>query len=316
MTLSGVMSFHLLGAAGCTTSHILSLSPWRTMQHARRQQSLGGLDTRVFGLFFAAHLFGLSYSIRQGDIWIFMATCGPTSLWLYFSLSALQLLGLEEGQLMPARRQVRDDLQTSANGGEGLVYQRTAPHRHRQMRRIALQIAGFFMFNGLLLFSSIPTIYEGFQDVELPEADWRGTQSMAHGMVLLIASFACFCAPLPNLYTLIKRQDASTIFLPLCLGQLLHNVLWTLFGLLKMDPALFVPHMFGGLTMIAQVLIRLVYGRKSDSSNHDQSVDVAIPGPELPKHEMTCATYEDYLIWQRQYAKLNNLSGAVAEREK
>ncbi|CAE8599499.1 unnamed protein product [Polarella glacialis] len=51
--------------------------------------------------------------------------------------------------------------------------------------------------------------------------------------------------PFIRLWILVKRRDASAIFLPLVMAQLVQNLVWTAYGILALDPGLYRPYGFG-----------------------------------------------------------------------
>ncbi|CAE8730847.1 unnamed protein product [Polarella glacialis] len=74
-------------------------------------------------------------------------------------------------------------------------------------------------------------------------------------------SLLLYIKPFSRLWILVKRRDASTIFLPLVLAQLVLNLVWTAYGILVLDPGIYVSYGFGIFVCLAQLLLKCVFRR-------------------------------------------------------
>ncbi|CAJ1354806.1 unnamed protein product [Effrenium voratum] len=136
MTPEGIrlLLLHLTGFAGLALNVGISVSPWRAMRSNRDSGSLRGLDTRSWPLLMYSNLFWSGYATYHGDIWQFCATLPASLVWLFFIVSAIRLLGQEEGDL--------------AKGLEGQGWNLDVLREFRQRRLWSLELESF---GGLLV---------------------------------------------------------------------------------------------------------------------------------------------------------------------
>ena len=67
--------------------------------------NLGGLDTRLWPLWFYLNIVWVGYAIVIGDVWLFLSSLGAALLWFRSCLKALILLSKEEGELQELSHQ-------------------------------------------------------------------------------------------------------------------------------------------------------------------------------------------------------------------
>ncbi|CAE8740788.1 unnamed protein product [Polarella glacialis] len=248
---------HVLGLIGVVCSLGVCLSSWSSVREARKVGSLGGLDTRSWPLFATAGFLWTCYAIRLGDIWLCLA-CGFSSvIWLYFCLTAIRLLSQEEGELRP----------TAPEPWEGGLLRRRAVdlyhlsklYRKKNIEKTENGLAGGLGFSFCVAFACSPwniTELDFLEAIITPEIKLYVFSSIC-GFVSLL----CFIRPFLRLWILVKRRDASTIFLPLVLAQLVQNLVWTIYGILILDPGIYLPYGFGAFVCMAQLLLKCAFGR-------------------------------------------------------
>lgn len=91
-------------------------------------------------------------------------------------------------------------------------------------------------------------------------------------MVLtIIVSIITYAQPLTRLLSLVKRRDASTIFIPLVFATMLNNVTWFIYGSIKADFAVLLPNAVGFVLSIIQLFLRVVFnGKRALATNEDE----------------------------------------------
>ncbi|CAE8613326.1 unnamed protein product, partial [Polarella glacialis] len=242
---------NLVGLAGLLCTLGVSLSSLSSVREARKVGSLGGLDTRVWPLFATSGALWTCYAIRLGDIWLFLTSCSMTVSWLYYCLTAIRLLSQEEGEPRP----------TAPEPWEGGLLRRRSVDLYRKtaMEKTEKGLAAGFGFTLCVAFACKPWNIKGLSFLEAvitPEIKLSVFSSICGFSSLLL-----YIKPFSRLWTLVKRRDASTIFLPLVLAQLIQNLVWTTYGILALDPGVYLPNGFGIFVILAQLLLKCVFRR-------------------------------------------------------
>ncbi|CAE8581543.1 unnamed protein product [Polarella glacialis] len=241
-----ILVTNVLGLTGVLCSLAVSLSSWSSVREARRVGSLGGLDTRSWPLFATAGFLWTGYAVRLGDVWLCLA-CGSASvIWLYFCLTAIRLLSQEEGELRP----------TAPEPWEGGLFRL---YRKTNIKKTENGLAAGLGFTFCVTFACSPWNITGLNFLEAvitPEIKLSVFSSICGFFSLLL-----FIKPFIRLRRLVKRRDASTIFLPLVMAQLVQNLVWTIYGSLGLDPGVYLPYGFGAVVCMAQLLIKCMFRR-------------------------------------------------------
>ncbi|CAE8683471.1 unnamed protein product [Polarella glacialis] len=256
-SLDEALVTNLLGLTGALCSLGVSLSSLSAVREARKVGSLGGLDTRSWPLFATVGCLWTCYAILLGDIWVFLTSSSMSVIWLYFCLTAIRLLSQEEGELRP----------TAPEPWEGGLLRRRAVdlyHLSKVYRKTAMEkteqgLAGGFGFTFCVAFACSPWNIAGLQFLEAvitPEIKLSVFSSICGFSSLLM-----YIQPASRLWILVKRRDASTIFRPLVMAQLVLNLVWTTYGILELDPGIYVPYGFGVFVCLAQLLLKCVFRR-------------------------------------------------------
>jgi len=76
--------------------------------------------------------------------------------------------------------------------------------------------------------------------------------------------------------SIIKRKDASSVFLPITIAQIVMTAAWGGYGFLIADWACIIPNVVGVICGTAFVLLRLIYGDGVTSETTVQVIDVAM----------------------------------------
>ncbi|CAE8646488.1 unnamed protein product [Polarella glacialis] len=246
-----VLVTNLLGLTGVVCSLGVSLSSLSSVREARKVGSLGGLDTRTWPLFATAGFLWTCYAIRLGDVWLCLACSFSSVIWLYYCLTAIRLLSQEEGELRP----------TAPEPWEGGLLRRRAVDMYRKTatEKTEKGLAGGLGFTFCVAFACSPWNIAGLSFLEAvitPEIKLSVFSSICGFSSLLL-----YIKPSSRLWILVKRRDASTIFLPLVLAQLVQNLVWTTYGILVLNPGVYIPYGFGVLVCLVQLLLKCVFRR-------------------------------------------------------
>ncbi|CAE8640910.1 unnamed protein product [Polarella glacialis] len=251
-----MLLMHILGLIGLVCTLGVGLSPLSSVREARKIGSLGGLDTRTWPVFVTSYLLWTCYSIRIGDVWVCLASIFGSVTWLYFCLTAIRLTSQEEGELGPT---------CSSEPWEGGLLRRRAIDLHqcsKFYRKATIDktekgLAAGLGFTFCVAFACSPWNIEELNFLEAiitPEIKLSVFSSICGFSTLLL-----FINPLSRLWILVKRRDASTIFLPIVMAQLVQNLLWAAYGILALEPGLYVPSGFGVFVVLAQLLLKCVF---------------------------------------------------------
>ncbi|CAE8640908.1 unnamed protein product [Polarella glacialis] len=251
-----MLLMHILGLIGLVCTLGVGLSPLSSVREARKIGSLGGLDTRTWPVFVTSYLLWTCYSIRIGDVWVCLASIFGSVTWLYFCLTAIRLTSQEEGELGPT---------CSSEPWEGGLLRRRAIDLHqcsKFYRKATIDktekgLAAGLGFTFCVAFACSPWNIEELNFLEAiitPEIKLSVFSSICGFSTLLL-----FINPLSRLWVLVKRRDASTIFLPIVMAQLVQNLLWAAYGILALEPGLYVPSGFGVFVVLAQLWLKCVF---------------------------------------------------------
>ncbi|CAE8640911.1 unnamed protein product, partial [Polarella glacialis] len=296
-----------------------------SVREARKIGSLGGLDTRTWPVFVTSYLLWTCYSIRIGDVWVCLASIFGSVTWLYFCLTAIRLTSQEEGELGPTC--------SSEPWEGGMVRRRTIDlhqcskfYRKATIDKTEKGLAAGLGFTFCVAFACSPWNIEELNFLEAiitPEIKLSVFSSICGFSTLLL-----FINPLSRLWILVKRRDASTIFLPIVMAQLVQNLLWATYGILALEPGLYVPSGFGVFVVLAQLLLKCVF-RGAGAAVEDPALEEE-PGlfmdsltpipcdkpvttfgrrhntidlPDVSSRLKAQCVYEDYLKWQEANRK-------------
>ncbi|CAE8630129.1 unnamed protein product [Polarella glacialis] len=270
---------HVLGLTGVLCNLGVCLSSLSSVREARKVGSLGGFDTRSWPLFATTGFVWTCYAIRLGDVWLCLACSFSSVIWLYFCLTAIRLLSQEEGELRPTAPEPWEGglLRRKAVG----LYHLSKLYREKNIQKTENGLAGGLGFTFCVAFACSPwnmTELDFLEAIITPEI-----KIFVFSSICGFVSLLCFIRPFLRLWTLMKRRDASTIFLPLVLAQLVQNLVWTIYGILVLDPGICLPYGFGAFVCMAQLLLKCAFGRASAAVEDSMLEDE----PGLPMGSMT-----------------------------
>jgi solute carrier family 50 (sugar transporter) len=98
-----------------------------------------------------------------------------------------------------------------------------------------------------------------------------GRQILGWTSVLMLTLF--LGSPLSVMYQVIKKRDARWIYWPLSVATVINGVLWTVYGLVLLDPFIYVANIGGMCLGLTQILLLLIYRKKKKQSLDIQLVD-------------------------------------------
>jgi len=279
MTPEGIrlLLLHLTGFAGLALNVGISVSPWRAMRSNRDSGSLRGLDTRSWPLLMYSNLFWSGYATYHGDIWQFCATLPASLVWLFFIVSAIRLLGQEEGDL--------------AKGLEGQGWNLDVLREFRQRRLWSLELESF---GGLLVGFLIMVVLGPW---EIPGLEVLQTtlkpdmKAEALGLICCIGTCLAYGNPVFRLAGYVWRRDASPVFVPMTLAIFISASTWCAYGIIIERIYITIPNGIGAVVALAQLVLRAIFPGTSTSETSQAKLDMAK------------WVYEDYLKWQRNYRR-------------
>jgi hypothetical protein len=246
---------NLVGLAGFLCTLGVSLSSLSSVCEARKVGSLGGLDTRSWPVFATVGLLWTCCAILLGDVWFFLTSSTMSVSWLCYCLTAIRLLSQEEGEPRPTAPEPLEG---------GLLRRRTVDQYHfsKLYRKTAMEqtekrLAAGFGLTLCVAFACNPWNIKRLhflKTVITPEIKLSVFSSICGFSSLLM-----YIEPFLRIKKLVKRRDASTIFLPFILAQLVQSLLWATYGILALDPGVYVPNGFGVFVGLAQLLLKCLF---------------------------------------------------------
>lgn len=75
-------------------------------------------------------------------------------------------------------------------------------------------------------------------------------------------TIAYYGAPLSTMFQVIRSKSSSSIYLPMCIANLVNTLLWIGYGFAVLDPFIYVPNGLGGLFAIVLCALCLIYPNK------------------------------------------------------
>lgn len=72
-----------------------------------------------------------------------------------------------------------------------------------------------------------------------------------------------FLSPLSTLLTVVRRRDSASLVLPLCVMNILNGALWSTYGLVRGDPFIWAPNVFGAVLGVLQTTLRLSFPQRA-----------------------------------------------------
>lgn len=258
---------HCIGFVGLVTSMLLAIAPLKAVLQANKLNSLGGLDTRPWPIFFAANMVWCLYSVRIGDVWLFFSTSIPALLWLFFNIVAIRLLSLEEGETEDPTHITPWEAGLLSHGTVELGEMCEA-FRHKCILRIQ---AGIIFGVGIALLGAYCLGTWDIPGVEnVDTADITNIKKTVFMALAGCSSLICYGQPVTRLQSLIKRRDASTVFIPLVLAQMFSNVVWASYGVVQLNPALMVPNGIGLILCCILIVLKVIFRGNSDSKSFQE----------------------------------------------
>jgi len=245
---------------------LLSISPMKAVLEARRNGSLGGLDTRNWAFFFLCNLMWFLYSSETRDFWVYLSAIIGMCTWLWFCMTGIELLSLEEGELFPAISRATT-LSTQHGEVELLndfkhIHHMSVAYRKKALNSLRGTVAASLVFGTTVSFMLSPRSIPGMgflDDLVHPQL-----RLSMFSLVAAASTLVCWVAPVLRMGSIIKRKDASSVFIPLTLAQMVNTSSWGVYGLLVSDWAITIPNFAGSVCGLLFIGLRLIYGGGGD----------------------------------------------------
>lgn len=266
-----LLLLHGSGFLGVCTSTGLVLALWPAVNKACAEGSLGGLDSRSWPLFFVTSVIWACYSLILGDVWLFLSAGPPAAMWLSFCIKAIKLLAQEEGEL---------NWEFHEAWSASFVMDSFGTSRLQMLTRTERMMTGGFLFSLLLTIFCCPWKNDFVQFQIVSEA----VRNDIMATICCATSLLCFGSPLTRLLTLLKRRDASAIYIPLLFATMLHNSFWMVYGVLTGSLAVCIPHVTGFLTGFMQFVLIIKF-RHADSKDDIPELGSVVPHEGTSEHE-------------------------------
>ncbi|CAE8671666.1 unnamed protein product, partial [Polarella glacialis] len=261
----------------------ICLVSWSTVREARKLGSLGGLDTRPYPLFFVTNMCWTCYGISIGDVWLWLSGAPAAVVWLYFCMNSVSLMSQEEGEL---------EYSPTYEAGGLLFHPRSLDlpvdlgqlsqfYRKRQVQRTQEGVVAGLSFTMLVSFGCSPWNIPGLQFLD--DVITVDMKSAAFSAVCGVLSALCSVLPVTRLWTLIKKRDASSIFFPLVVAQMLTLTNWIIYGLLVGDAGMYIPSALGVGVCLARLVIKCAFARNSPEGGDDDALEEVDMDSVMPR---------------------------------
>lgn len=249
---------HVVGFVGTVVGNSLCFSSLRTVLEAREVGSLGGLDARSWPLLLFCNLLWTLYAQILGDLWLWLSAMPPAVMWLWFCIAAVELMHQEEGELQDMMIDAASPFQFWDNGDDA-VRRVSTLHRKRAIRFTEMSVAVGVALSATLAFGLAPRSVLGMEFLDALLSPEVKVQMLS--VCASLSSLATHVVPVLRLRAVVRRRDASTIFWPLALAQLLSSIVWALYGLIVSSWSLIIPNVVGIMCASLQLALWVVLGR-------------------------------------------------------
>eukprot|EP00425_Heterocapsa_triquetra_P002146 CAMPEP_0195059866 /NCGR_PEP_ID=MMETSP0448-20130528/7258_1 /TAXON_ID=66468 /ORGANISM="Heterocapsa triquestra, Strain CCMP 448" /LENGTH=457 /DNA_ID=CAMNT_0040090205 /DNA_START=123 /DNA_END=1496 /DNA_ORIENTATION=+ len=255
-----------IGFIGVLSVNSLAMTLAKPVLRARREGSLAGLDVRLWPINFLMILLWTLYGIALGDVWIFFSSLPGAIMWLFFCLTAVELLSQEEGELMPGSPHTNHSMSTWSLSNVVPVdfsdleniYGVSKRHRMKLIYKTELVVCGSLLLSGLAGFALMPETFAGFPSQSSIAS--RETRLAMFGYICMMGSVACNTEPFMKVKGIYHCRDASSIFVPFVVGSLVNCLIWLSYGIFTGMSSIIVPNCIGLLNHIALLVLRAAFG--------------------------------------------------------
>ncbi|CAE8629959.1 unnamed protein product [Polarella glacialis] len=154
-------------------------------------------------------------------------------------------------------------------------------YRKRQVQRTQEGVVAGLSFTMLVSFGCSPWNIPGLQFLD--DVITVDMKSAAFSAVCGVLSALCSVLPVTRLWTLIKKRDASSIFFPLVVAQMLTLTNWIIYGLLVGDAGMYIPSALGVGVCLARLVIKCAFARNSPEGGDDDALEEVDMDSVMPR---------------------------------
>ncbi|CAE8680553.1 unnamed protein product [Polarella glacialis] len=144
-------------------------------------------------------------------------------------------------------------------------------YRKRHIQRTQDGVVAGLSFTMLVSFGCSPWNIPGLQFLD--SVITLDMKMAAFSAVCGLLSALCYVLPVTRLWTLIKRRDASSIFVRLVVAQMLALTNWIIYGLLVGDAGMYIPSALGVGVCLARLVIKCAFARNSPEGGGDDVLE-------------------------------------------
>lgn len=92
------------------------------------------------------------------------------------------------------------------------------------------------------------------------------------GITANLFTVCYYAAPCSNMLNVIKTKDASSLYLPMAIANLLNATSWIVYGIFGLgDPLVYGPNALGWILTFFQLILIFLYGSKEESESKSDS---------------------------------------------
>ena len=137
--------------------------------------------------------------------------------------------------------------------GTSMMPQWTLCIHHESLSRLH-ELASDFFFPSFLLVVSRPTAGMSYVFSEN-----MATPIQLNGTVAMLVNILLYASPLSTIGLVIKTRNSASIFLPWTFAALGCSFTWFLYGVATKQVPVIVPHSFGLVLNLLQLVLRLIF---------------------------------------------------------
>lgn len=224
-------------ALGTFIANVMWVTPIKIMADARAAGDLGNINPIPFNVVVINCMGYTMYSILKQDYFLFFANCFGIIIGFTCCMTAMMLLTKQS----PSKFEV------------GL---------RNTVESLLVGALGFWLV--ILLFVGL-VLHGG------------GVSQSLVGTIAVIVSIAYYMAPMSTMARVIRKKDASSLYLPLILVNLVNAILWFVYGLAGInDIYVWLPNALGIALALVQIMLVVVYGGCGKKERDDAEPPVGV----------------------------------------
>lgn len=255
-----------------TVASVFALSMWFApmpeILNVRRRLRMNDLNPLPFGLQYCNCLGWMIYGWLSQDYYVVTSNFPGMALACFYMASSIHVLGYEIALLdnkiwrLSQEELGFDESQMKRSIAEeksGLTY---SDEEIITKKRVQFNTMTTFLWVGPLLWGFLGAICFSYLEVEEP-ASGTTTSLLIVGSFCAVFAMAYFASPLSTALSVIKEKDASSLYPPMVVANIINCFGWIVYGYLAIDDVMVWSQNLAGMSLnVINLTLLIIYPRK------------------------------------------------------